>query len=69
MNKRKGQQVMDHSLFPLEFQLPEGKDILQTAQRGYHFNIQSFCKCQTIIDGIRASQITCIVMGWYTAFV
>ena len=31
MSKEKGQQVMEHSSFPMEFQLPGGKDILQTA--------------------------------------
>ena len=35
MSKGKGQQVMEHSSFSLEFQLPDGKDILQTAQRCY----------------------------------
>ena len=44
MSKRKGQQVMEHSSFPLEFQLPDGKDILQTAKRCYQLKIQSFCK-------------------------
>ena len=29
MSKGKGQQVMEHNLFPLEFQLPDGKDALQ----------------------------------------
>ena len=42
MNKRKCQQVMEHK-FPLEFQLPDGKDILQTAQRCYQLKIQSLC--------------------------
>ena len=39
MSKGKGQQVMEHNSFPLEFQLPDGKDkdILQTAQRCYLF--------------------------------
>ena len=44
MSKGKGQQVMEHSSFPLEFQLPDGKDILQTAQRCYKLKIQSFGK-------------------------
>ena len=35
MSKGKSQQVMQHSSFPLEFQLPDGKDIIQTAQRCY----------------------------------
>ena len=44
MSKGKGQQVMDGNLFPLEFQLPGGKGILETAQRYYQLKIQSFCK-------------------------
>ena len=32
MSKGQGQQVMEHSSFPFEFQLPCGKDILQTAE-------------------------------------
>ena len=40
MSKGKGQQVMGHSSFPLEFQLPDGKDILQTAQRCYQLKIE-----------------------------
>ena len=35
MSKEEGQQVMEHSLFTLEFQLLDGKDILQTAQICY----------------------------------
>ena len=35
MSKGKGQQVMEHSLFELEFQLPGGKNILNTARRCY----------------------------------
>ena len=31
MSEGKGQQVMEHNSFPLEFQLPDGKDIFQTA--------------------------------------
>ena len=45
MSKGQGQQVMEHSSFPLEFQLPEGKDVLQIAQKCYQLKIQSFCKC------------------------
>ena len=56
MSKGKGQQVMEHSLFPLEFKLPDGKDIFQTVQRCYQLKIHPFYKCQTIIDGIRASR-------------
>ena len=41
MSKEKGQQVVEHCSFPLEFQLPDGKDILQTAQRKKK-KIQSF---------------------------
>ena len=33
MSKGKGQEVMEHNWFPLEFQLPDGKDVLQTAQK------------------------------------
>ena len=36
---------MEHNLFPLEFQLPDGKDTLQTAQKCYQLKIQSFCRC------------------------
>ena len=35
MSKGKGQQAMEHNWFPLEFQLPDGKDTLQTAQKCY----------------------------------
>ena len=44
MSKEKGQQVMEHSSFQLEFQLPDGKDILQTAQRCYQLKIQPLGK-------------------------
>ena len=43
--KEKRQQVMERSLFRLEFQLPDGKDTLQTERRCYELKIQSFCKC------------------------
>ena len=33
MSKGKSQQVMEHNWLPLEFQLPDGKDALQTAQK------------------------------------
>ena len=33
MSKGKGQQVMENNWFPLGFQLPDGKDTLQTAQK------------------------------------
>ena len=39
MRKGKGQQVTEHSLFPLESQLPDGKDILQTAQKYYQLKV------------------------------
>ena len=45
MSKGKGQQVMEHSWFPLEFQLPDEKDALQTAQKCYQLKSQPFCKC------------------------
>ena len=45
MSKGKGQQVTEHNWFPLEFQLPNGKDTLQTAQKCYQLKIQSFRKC------------------------
>ena len=45
MSKGKGQQVMGYNWFPLEFQLPDGKDALQTTQKCYQLKIQSFCKC------------------------
>ena len=32
-SKEKGQQVIDHNLFPLQFQLLDGKDALQTAKK------------------------------------
>ena len=35
MSKGKGQQAMEHNWSPLEFQLPDGKDALQTAQKCY----------------------------------
>ena len=41
MSKGKGQQVMEHNWFPFEFQLPDGKDALQTAQKCYQLKIQS----------------------------
>ena len=40
MRKGKGQQVMGHNSFPLEFQLPDGKDTLQTAQKCHQLKIQ-----------------------------
>ena len=45
MSKGKGQQVMEHSWFSLEFQLPDGKDAIQTAQKSYQLKTKSFCKC------------------------
>ena len=45
VGKGKRQQVMERSLFRLEFQLPDGKDTLQTERRCYELKIQSFCKC------------------------
>ena len=45
MSKGKGQQIMEHSWFPLEFQSSDGKDALQTAQKCCQLKIQSFCKC------------------------
>ena len=36
---------MEHNWFPLEFQLPDGNDTLQTAQKCYQLKIQSSCKC------------------------
>ena len=44
MSKGKGQQVTEHTSIPLELQLPDGKEILQTAQRCYHLKIKSFYK-------------------------
>ena len=41
MSKGKGQQAMEHNWSPLEFQLPDGKDALQTAQKCYQSKIQS----------------------------
>ena len=46
ISKGKGQQVIEHSSFPLEFQLPDGKDILQTAQTRYQLKIQYTCLCR-----------------------
>ena len=45
MSKGKGQRVMEHNSFPLEFQVPEEKDTVQTAQKCYQLKIQSFCRC------------------------
>ena len=45
MSKGKGQQVIEHNSFLLNFQLPDGKDTLQTAQKCYQLKVQSFCKC------------------------
>ena len=45
MSKGKDHPVMEQSSFPLEFQLLDRKDILQTAQRRYQLKTQSFCKC------------------------
>ena len=45
MSKGKGQQAMEHNWSPLEFQLPDGKDALQTAQKCYQSKIQSSRKC------------------------
>ena len=36
MSEGKGQQAMEDNWSPLEFQLPDGKDALQTAQKCYH---------------------------------
>ena len=61
---------MEHMQFaPTGIPISVGKDILQTAQGCYTLKIQSFFKCQTIMDGIGASQLTRMVMGWYAAFV
>ena len=40
----KGQQAVEHSSFPLEFQLPDRKGNSQTAQRCYQLKIQSIGK-------------------------
>ena len=53
MSKGKGQQVMEHHSFPLEFQLPDGKNMLQTAQRCYRLKIQSLYHCS--IDFVPAT--------------
>ena len=48
MSKGKGQQVMEHNWFPLEFQSSDGKDALQTAQKAAAIYIMSeipFCPC------------------------
>ena len=39
MSKGQGQQVMEHNWFPLEFQLPDRKGTLQTAQKCYQLKI------------------------------
>ena len=41
---------MEHNLFPLEFQLPDGKDALQTAQKCYQLKIQSFCNAYDLFS-------------------
>ena len=43
VSKGKGQQVMEHNWFPLEFRSSDGKDALQTAQKCCQSKIQSFC--------------------------
>ena len=45
MGKGKGQQLMEHRSFPLEFQLADGKDILQTAQRYYQLTTRKEKEC------------------------
>ena len=45
MSKGKGQQVIKRNSFPFKFQLPDGTDTLQTAQKCYQLKIQSFWKC------------------------
>ena len=42
MSNENGQQGMEHSSFPLEFHLPDGKDIPQTEQRCHQLKIRSF---------------------------
>ena len=55
MSKGKGQQVMEHSLFPLEFQLPDGKDTLQTAQKCYELKFDHFANVICSIDVVSAA--------------
>ena len=43
MSKGKGQQVMEPNLFPLEFQLPDGNNSLQTAQNVINQGCSSPC--------------------------
>ena len=45
MSKEKGWKVMEQSLFLLEFQLPDRKDVLQTPQM---FSIKSSIILQTL---------------------
>ena len=42
MSKGKGQQVMEHSSFPPEFQLRDRKDTLQTAQKCCQLKLNHF---------------------------
>ena len=51
MSKGKGQWVTDHSSFLLKFQLPDGKDILQTVQR------RCQCKASIILQKLSAAYI------------
>ena len=50
MNKGKGQQVMKHNSFLFEFQLPDGKDPLRSAQKCCQLRIQSFCKFHCFVS-------------------
>ena len=40
---------MEHNSFPLEFELHEGKDALQTAQERYQLKIQSFLQMLSVV--------------------
>ena len=48
---------MEHNLFPLEFQLPDGKDALQTAEKCYLFKMFNhfadvFCSIHVVSTAI-----------------
>ena len=59
MSKGKGQQVMEHSLYALEFKLPDRKGILQTVQRCYQLKFNHFAN---IICSIHVVSVTTDIM-------
>ena len=55
MSKGKGQQVMEHILFPLEFQSPDGKDALQTAQKWFQLKFNHLANVISSIHVVTAA--------------